>query len=114
MSSSHRRFDQIEKGQKFPTIINHYNFVKYGKIPKNYQLSFDRMPSELFYEKILQRHQLIEEKEIFKEKKIITKRYQLIEEKEIFKEKKKIPRKIKKEMKKIGTWHLFSEKTTEQ
>jgi len=40
------------------------------------------------------------------------KEYQEIEE--IIKEKKKIPRKIKKEMKKIGTWHLFSEKTTEQ
>ncbi len=50
LSSSHRRFIQIEKGSTVPTILNHWNFVS-GEAPVyDILLGYSQVPAKKFYQ----------------------------------------------------------------
>jgi hypothetical protein len=49
LSSSHRRFIQVEKGATVPTILNHWNFVS-GEAPVyDILLGYSQVPAKKFY-----------------------------------------------------------------
>lgn len=54
LSSSHRRFIQVEEGAKLPTILHHWNFLQ-GKPLSNIKLGFARVPAETFYQLAMER-----------------------------------------------------------
>lgn len=49
LSSSHRRFIQVEKGAAEPTILNHWRFVQ-GEPVYDIKLGFSRVPAREFYQ----------------------------------------------------------------
>jgi hypothetical protein len=48
LSSSHRRFIQVEGGAAIPTLLNHWNFLQ-GQPIYDIKLGFARMPAREFY-----------------------------------------------------------------
>ncbi|MBU8870455.1 MAG: hypothetical protein KOO60_06290 [Gemmatimonadales bacterium] len=58
LSSSHRRFIQIERGARIPTLLNHWKFLQ-GQPVHDIKLGFSRIPAREFYGVARQRLQSI-------------------------------------------------------
>ena len=58
LSSSHRRFIQIERGARVPTLLNHWKFLQ-GEPVHDIKLGYSRVPAREFYKVARQRLQFI-------------------------------------------------------
>ena len=58
LSSSHRRFIQVERGARIPTLLNHWKFLQ-GEPVDDIKLGYSRVPAREFYRVARERLQCI-------------------------------------------------------